>query len=90
MHGINLGLLHQFISKEVLPAELGGTLPEHNITSWAKELVGDENFSFGDKHIYWPDRSTGNLQQQFCLLEIGTCVQETKQSQGKCTVRPRR
>lgn len=55
MHGINLGLLHQFISKEVLPAELGGTLPEHNITSWAKELVGDENFSFGDKHIYWPD-----------------------------------
>ncbi|XP_022319792.1 clavesin-2-like [Crassostrea virginica] len=56
MHGINLGLLHKYISKDVLPAELGGTLPEHNITSWAKELVGDENFSFGDKHIYWPNQ----------------------------------
>ncbi|XP_048781095.2 clavesin-2-like isoform X2 [Ostrea edulis] len=41
--------------KEALPAELGGTLPEHNIMTWAKELIGDESFSFGDKQIYWPD-----------------------------------
>ncbi|XP_062576140.1 clavesin-2-like [Saccostrea cucullata] len=55
MHGINLGTLHNFIHKEALPAELGGTLPEHNIMNWAAELIGDESFSFGDKHIYWPE-----------------------------------
>lgn len=54
MHGINLGLLHTHIHKEVLPAELGGTLPPYNNMYWAKELVGDEMFSFGDKQIYWP------------------------------------
>ncbi|CAC5366816.1 Clavesin-2,Clavesin-1 [Mytilus coruscus] len=55
MHGINLGTLHNYIHKEVLPAELGGTLPPYNNLIWAKELIGDESFSFGDKQIYWPD-----------------------------------
>ncbi|XP_021376060.1 clavesin-2-like isoform X1 [Mizuhopecten yessoensis] len=54
MHGINLGTLHVHIHKEVLPAELGGTLPPYNNLLWAKELIGDESFSFGDKQIYWP------------------------------------
>ncbi|KAK3581632.1 hypothetical protein CHS0354_018810 [Potamilus streckersoni] len=54
-HGINLGTLHNFIHKEVLPAELGGTEPPYNNQYWAKELIGDESFSFSDKHIYWPD-----------------------------------
>ena len=55
MHGINLGTLHNSIHKEVLPAELGGTLPPYNNLYWAKQLIGDETFSFGDKQIYWPD-----------------------------------
>jgi len=54
MHGINLGTLHVHIHKEVLPAELGGTLPPYNNLLWAKQLIGDESFSFGDKQIYWP------------------------------------
>ncbi|ESO85290.1 hypothetical protein LOTGIDRAFT_179489 [Lottia gigantea] len=55
MHGINLTTLHQHISKEVLPAELGGMQPPYNNQSWARQLIGDESFSFGDQHIYWPN-----------------------------------
>lgn len=56
-HGINLGTLHAMIHKEVLPAELGGMEPPYNNQSWATQLTGDENFSFSDKHIYWPNQS---------------------------------
>ena len=56
-HGINLGTLHVEIHKEVLPAELGGTEPPYNNQYWAREITGDENFSFSDKHIYWPNTS---------------------------------
>ncbi|KAL5014873.1 hypothetical protein ScPMuIL_009143 [Solemya velum] len=47
MHGINLGILHEHIHKEVLPAELGGVEPPYNNQYWAKQLIGDESFSFG-------------------------------------------
>jgi len=56
-HGINLGTLHAKIHKEVLPAELGGMEPPYNNQSWARQLTGDENFSFSDKHIYWPNQT---------------------------------
>lgn len=56
-HGINLGTLHAMIHKEVLPAELGGMEPPYNNQSWATQLTGDDNFSFSDKHIYWPNQS---------------------------------
>ncbi|XP_060594965.1 clavesin-2-like [Ruditapes philippinarum] len=56
-HGINLGTLHNEIHKEALPAELGGTQPPYNNQYWAKQLIGDENFSFSDKHIYWPNQT---------------------------------
>ncbi|KAK3088715.1 hypothetical protein FSP39_022936 [Pinctada imbricata] len=55
MHGINVGTLHFHIHKEILPTELGGTLPPYNNLQWAEQLIGDETFSFGDKQIYWPD-----------------------------------
>ncbi|KAH3752753.1 clavesin-2-like [Dreissena polymorpha] len=56
-HGINLGTLHEEIHKEVLPAELGGHMPPYNNQYWARELTGDANFTFSDKHIYWPNLS---------------------------------
>lgn len=57
MHGINLTTLHQQVRKEALPAELGGTQAPYNNQSWARNLLGDETFSFGHQHIYWPSRS---------------------------------
>ena len=33
--------------------------PPYQLQSWAKQLIGDEAFSFGDKQIYWPDHCTG-------------------------------
>ena len=57
MHGINLMTLHQQIRKEALPAELGGTQAPYNNQSWAHTLLGDETFSFGHQHIYWPSRT---------------------------------
>ncbi|XP_013418372.1 clavesin-2 [Lingula anatina] len=54
LHGNNLGTLHNYIHKEVLPAELGGLIPPYNTESWAKELIGDEIFSYGESHIFWP------------------------------------
>lgn len=57
MHGINLTTLHQQVRKEALPAELGGTQAPYNNQSWARTLLGDETFSFGHQHIYWPSRT---------------------------------
>ncbi|KAL8578429.1 hypothetical protein ACOMHN_014928 [Nucella lapillus] len=57
MHGINLMTLHQQVRKEALPAELGGTQAPYNNQSWAHTLLGDETFSFGHRHIYWPSRT---------------------------------
>ncbi|XP_067667825.1 clavesin-2-like [Haliotis asinina] len=83
MHGINLTTLHQHINKDILPAELGGTQPPYNNQSWAKELIGDENFSFGDQHIYWPNSSQlKNRSETFPLDHFsskGQCLQEKRQ-----------
>jgi hypothetical protein len=59
MHGINLTTLHSYIHYDILPADLGGSAPPYHMQSWAKLLIGDESFSFGEKHIYWPDHSIG-------------------------------
>ncbi|CAI9740231.1 clavesin-2-like isoform X2 [Octopus vulgaris] len=76
MHGINLTTLHQHIHKEVLPAELGGLEPPYNNQYWAKQLVGDENFSFGDKHIYWPNY--GNFKTRSETFPLDHFSSETK------------
>ncbi|XP_067145251.1 clavesin-2-like [Centruroides vittatus] len=54
MHGNNMTTLHSHIHRDILPAELGGSGPPYNNEFWAKQLIGDENFSFSDKHIFWP------------------------------------
>ena len=60
MIGNNLALLYAHVPQEVLPAELGGDGPPYHMQSWAHQLIGkDENFSFGEKQIYWPDHGCG-------------------------------
>lgn len=54
MHGNNLTTLHAHIHREVLPAELGGSGPPYNNEYWAKQLIGDESFSYSDQQIFWP------------------------------------
>lgn len=54
MHGNNLTTLHSHIHREILPAELGGSGPPYNNEYWAKQLIGDESFSYSDKQIFWP------------------------------------
>ncbi|KAJ8322286.1 hypothetical protein KUTeg_000757 [Tegillarca granosa] len=76
MHGINLGTLHIHIHKEVLPAELGGMQPPYNIESWARELIGDESFSFGDKQIYWPDHCIVTRSKSF-PVDGFTCMKSS-------------
>ena len=55
MHGNNLATLYGHVCQEILPAELGGPEPSYHTHYWAKQLIGDESFCFGDKQIYWPD-----------------------------------
>ncbi|XP_064597766.1 clavesin-2-like [Liolophura sinensis] len=69
MHGINVATLHSHIHKEILPAELGGTEPPYNNLSWAKQLIGDETFSFGDKHIYWPNHGVFKTRSETFPLD---------------------
>ena len=59
LHGNNMTTLHAFLHQDMLPAELGGSGPPYHMQTWAKELIGDEIFSFGENHIYWPDHSSG-------------------------------
>ena len=58
MHGNNMATLYSHVHDVILPAELGGPGPPYNLSSWAKTLIGDENFSFDERHIYWPDHSS--------------------------------
>jgi hypothetical protein len=55
MHGNNLTTLHAHIHRDALPADQGGSAPPYNTESWAKVLVGDDQFSYGQNHIFWPD-----------------------------------
>ncbi len=54
-----MATLYGHVDQSVLPTELGGCGPPYHVQSWAKELIGDESFSFGDKQIYWPDHCQG-------------------------------
>ncbi|KAI0207689.1 Clavesin-2 [Lamellibrachia satsuma] len=84
MIGNNLALLYAHVQREVLPAELGGDGPPYHMQSWAHQLIGkDENFSFGEKQIYWPDHSCGikTRSETFPLDNYTTEVKtEKKQS----------
>ncbi|KAL0274629.1 UNVERIFIED_CONTAM: hypothetical protein PYX00_002718 [Menopon gallinae] len=39
LHGNNLSTLHDYVSKDVLPAELGGEGPPYNPIFWAEKLI---------------------------------------------------
>ncbi|KAK3927645.1 Clavesin-2 [Frankliniella fusca] len=39
MHGNNMSTLHEYVSKDILPAELGGEGPSFNPTLWSDELL---------------------------------------------------
>ena len=68
MHGNNLATLYGHVCQEILPAELGGPEPSYHIHYWAKQLIGDESFCFGDKQIYWPDHCPAIKQVDSLLL----------------------
>ncbi|XP_059469136.1 clavesin-2-like [Neocloeon triangulifer] len=40
LHGANLSKLHEYVDKELLPAELGGEGPGYHAGKWAEELIG--------------------------------------------------
>ncbi|XP_074656075.1 clavesin-2-like [Tubulanus polymorphus] len=84
-HGNNLTTLHSSLHRDMLPAELGGSAPPYNTESWAKELVGDETFSYGENHIYWPDHSA-----QFRKSETFPIDSYTSESCSKPTVEEKR
>lgn len=39
MHGNNMSTLHEYVSKDILPAELGGEGPSFNPTMWSDRLL---------------------------------------------------
>lgn len=39
MHGNNMSTLHEYVSKDILPAELGGEGPSFNPTVWSDKLL---------------------------------------------------
>ncbi|CAH1776262.1 unnamed protein product [Owenia fusiformis] len=84
MHGNNMTTLHHQVPIEILPAELGGSQPPYNTESWAKQLIGDENFSFGDKQIYWPDLHHGmkNRSETFPLDSHTSDVKPNEKTRG--------
>lgn len=45
VHGTNLNSLHNMISKDVLPPELGGEAPSINYLDWFHFLVASSQFS---------------------------------------------
>lgn len=39
LHGNNLSTLHDYVAKDILPAELGGEAPSYNPLLWANEML---------------------------------------------------
>lgn len=39
MHGNNMSTLHEYVSKDILPAELGGEGPSFNPSVWSDQLL---------------------------------------------------
>lgn len=39
VHGNNLSTLHDYVAKDILPAEMGGEQPSHNPEVWLKKVV---------------------------------------------------
>lgn len=42
VHGNNLSTLHDYVTKDILPAELGGEQPSYNPEVWLKTLLEAE------------------------------------------------
>lgn len=39
VHGNNLSTLHDYVTKDILPAEMGGEQPSHNPEIWLKKII---------------------------------------------------
>ena len=42
VHGNNLSTLHEAVSKDILPAELGGERPPYNPMLWAEQMLSPQ------------------------------------------------
>ncbi|UYV61507.1 CLVS1 [Cordylochernes scorpioides] len=83
MHGNNLTTLHAHLSREMLPAELGGSLPPYNNHYWAKQLLGD--FSFSDRHIFWPQEPCSNSSPLRALRQPESCAKRFQRGRPSMT-----
>ncbi|XP_064652168.1 clavesin-2-like [Lineus longissimus] len=81
MHGNNLTTLHAHIHRDALPADQGGSAPPYNTETWAKILVGDDQFSYGQNHIFWPDHCVSFKKSETFPLDQYT-------SQGESSSKP--
>ncbi|XP_021932783.1 clavesin-2-like isoform X3 [Zootermopsis nevadensis] len=67
LHGNNLSTLHDYIAKDILPAELGGEAPSYNPLLWANEMLELPSvdkmcgISFNDVCCPSPERKTEKL-----------------------------
>lgn len=43
VHGNNLSTLHDYVARDILPAELGGEQPSHNPEIWLQKLVSSQS-----------------------------------------------